>query len=75
MPIIRRILFIGLLVVPVVSIAHHAIAGRYDPTKTIEVEGVVTNLLWRNPHVQVSMRVIGENEITQDWSMSTTSSS
>ena len=73
MPISRKILFLGLLVVPVVSTAHHAVAGRYDPTKTIEVEGVVTSLLWRNPHVQVSMRVIGENEIAQDWSMATTS--
>ena len=73
MPITRKILFLGLLAVPVVSTAHHAVAGRYDPTKTIEVEGVVTSLLWRNPHVQVSMRVIGENEIAQDWSMATTS--
>ncbi|MEE3197048.1 MAG: DUF6152 family protein [Pseudomonadota bacterium] len=73
MTIIRKILFLGFLVAPVVSTAHHAIAGRYDPTKTIEVEGVVTSLLWRNPHVQVSMRVIGDNEIEQDWSMATTS--
>ena len=73
MLIARKILFIAFLGAPIVAIGHHAIAGRYDPATIIEVEGEVTSLLWRNPHVQVSMRVIGENGDLQDWDMATTS--
>ena len=70
--IVRRLFFIGLLGLPAVSGAHHAIAGNYDSTSIIEVEGEVTDLLWRNPHVQLSMRVIDENGEAQDWAMATT---
>jgi len=53
--------------------AHHAIGGNYVATDVIEVEGEVTDILWRNPHVQVEMRVTGDNGATQDWEMATTS--
>ncbi|MDH3419699.1 MAG: DUF6152 family protein [Gammaproteobacteria bacterium] len=71
--IIRRGFLLGLLGLPVVSSAHHAIAGNYDTNNVIEVEGEVTGLLWRNPHVQVSMTVIGEDGNPQQWEMATTS--
>ncbi len=70
--IIRRVFFLSLLGVPIASDAHHAVGGNYDSSTVIEVEGEVTDLLWRNPHVQVSMRVIDENGIAQDWAMATT---
>lgn len=38
----------GALAVPV--IAHHSSAPFYDPTKTVEVQGVVTKLHIKNPH-------------------------
>jgi len=71
--IIRRVFFLGLLGFPIASGAHHAVAGNYDTESVIEVEGEVTDILWRNPHVQVSMRVIDENGSSQDWDMATTS--
>ena len=70
--IIRRVFFISLLGLPIASGAHHAVSGNYDTATVIELEGEVTDLLWRNPHVQVSMRVIDENGIAQDWAMATT---
>ena len=70
--IIRRVFCLGLLGLPVVSHTHHAVGGNYDSSTVIEVEGEVTDVLWRNPHVQVSMRVIDENDIAQDWEMATT---
>ena len=57
---------------PVTS-AHHAISGSYDANSIIEIEGEVTALLWRNPHVQISMRVIGPDGVAQNWAMATTS--
>jgi hypothetical protein len=71
--IIRRVLFLGLLGLPIASSANHAIAGNYDTSNRIEVEGEVTDLLWRNPHVQLSMTVIDENGNPQQWEMATTS--
>lgn len=71
--IIHRVFFLGILCWPVVSIAHHAIAGNYDTAQEIELEGEVTEILWRNPHVQVSIRVMDESGNAQDWHMATTS--
>jgi hypothetical protein len=70
--IIGRVILLSLLGVPISSSAHHAVGGNYDSSTVIEVEGEVTDLLWRNPHVQVSMRVIDENGVPQDWAMATT---
>ena len=70
--IIGRVILLSLLGVPIASSAHHAVGGNYDSSTVIEVEGEVTDLLWRNPHVQVSMRVIDENGVPQDWAMATT---
>ena len=70
--IILRAFLLSLLGLPIASDAHHAVSGNYDSSTVIEVEGEVTDLLWRNPHVQVSMRVIDENGNAQDWAMATT---
>jgi len=71
--IVRSVLVVGILGLPLVSGAHHAVSGSYDTSRVVEVEGVVTDVLWRNPHVQVSMSVIDENGNPQDWEMATTS--
>ena len=73
MKIIGRVFFLGLFGLPTASGAHHAVAGNYDTARVIEVEGEVTDILWRNPHVQVSMRQIDETGNRQDWDMATTS--
>jgi len=69
---IRNVVFIGFLVLPFSSNAHHAVAGNYDPDTIIEVEGEITDILWRNPHPQVSMRVVAEDGEVQEWGMATT---
>jgi len=71
--IMQRVFFLSLLGLPIAGGAHHAVSGNYDTANVIEVEGEVTDILWRNPHVQVSMRVIDENGSAQDWDMATTS--
>ncbi len=69
---IRGALLLSFLGFPIASVAHHAVAGNYDSTTVIELEGEVTDLLWRNPHVQASMRVIDEDGTEQVWRMATT---
>ena len=70
--IISRLFVLSLVGLPVAGSAHHAIAGNYDAATVIEVEGEVTDVLWRNPHVQMSLRVIAEDGEVQDWEMATT---
>ena len=69
---IRRVFLLGFLGLPLAADAHHAIAGNYDAATVIELQGEVTDVLWRNPHVQLSLRVTGENGEAQDWEMATT---
>ena len=70
--IIRKVLFLCLLGLPGVSSAHHAVAGNYDSQTVIEVEGEIISLLMRNPHPQITLRVVTESGEVQDWEMATT---
>ncbi len=67
----RILVFVSLLF-PLVSVAHHNVAGRYDADSVIEVEGVVTETIWRNPHVQITMRATDDSGNEQIWDMATT---
>jgi hypothetical protein len=52
-------------------VAHHSVSAWFDTTVDMtEVEGVVTELRWQNPHVVFALRVGDE-----DWSIETLSTS
>ena len=51
--------------------AHHSVAGNFDPGTTIEVEGEITGIHWRNPHVKFSMTVTGEGGEQEEWEVET----
>ncbi len=53
--------------------AHHAVAGSYDTSQMVEVSGVVTDILWRNPHVQLSIRSTDGDGTEEIWELATTS--
>ncbi len=44
------------VVLPASGHAHHAFAGVFDMDNLVELEGEITRLMWRNPHVQFSVR-------------------
>ena len=54
-----------LLVAPLLS-AHHSRA-MFDTETLVSVEGVVTNVQWRNPHMWVTMDVPGPDGKTESW--------
>ncbi len=70
--LIRTGILLGIAGCPIKGLAHHAVAGNYDTSTLIELEGEVTDILWRNPHVQASMRVVDENGNENVWEMATT---
>ena len=53
------LLFLGLgsfaAVLP--SIAHHSVGAEFDVNATINLEGVVTNVEWLNPHIWLYLSV------------------
>ena len=66
-------LLISLLLLPLAASGHHAGAATYDPTASTEVEGVVTRIFWRNPHVHFDIRVTQSNGDTEQWDIESNS--
>ena len=48
------------------AVGHHAPA-IFDQTKTIVIEGTVTEFMWSNPHSWIHMDVVGEDGEVTDW--------
>jgi hypothetical protein len=60
---------IGLLTVGMEALhAHHSFPAQYDGNRSETVEGIVTNVQWRNPHVYFYMDVFDEKGGVAPWS-------
>jgi hypothetical protein len=53
------------------SSAHHSIAGFFSSDKFIEIEGVVTGTLWRNPHTEFEVEVTEPSGESTMWRVET----
>ncbi len=53
MHVVRSVLVA--LALPSVAAAHHSFFGRFDTQTLVELEGEVTDVLWRNPHAYFSV--------------------
>lgn len=51
--------------------AHHSRAAVYDMSSTVEVEGEVTRVLWRNPHIRFWLDVDIDGEVVE-WEIEST---
>jgi len=51
--------------------AHHSFAGFYDRNRVIEVEGVITELSWRNPHGHLGLEVTDSSGRSAQWTVET----
>ena len=65
----RLILTPGLLGLPCSLSAHHSIAAFYDRSVTAEVEGVVTSVFWRNPHIGITLLVENDQNEQEEWQL------
>jgi len=48
--------------------AHHSFPAQYDANRPETVEGMVTNVEWRNPHVYFYMDVFDDEGNVEEWS-------
>ena len=47
--------------------AHHAATGRYAPDTFGEIEGEITDIFWRNPHVRFLISRTGDDGEVEEW--------
>lgn len=51
------------------SSAHHSRYGVFETDRTIEIEGIITEVKWSNPHVQFEAEVTDSNGLAQLWTI------
>ena len=66
--IARRLPMLLLLACAPAALAHHSITGTFDATQLVEIEGTITRVLWRNPHIRLTVRVEDQGRIA-DWNI------
>ncbi|MDG2087913.1 MAG: DUF6152 family protein [Arenicellaceae bacterium] len=63
----RYLPFVLLLLVSGLARAHHSTLGFFNPEERSEVEGVLTNITWRNPHIRFTLDVTAADGTTEEW--------
>jgi hypothetical protein len=60
---------VGLLIVAVPAIAHHAFAAEYDADQPVTLKGKVTKFEWTNPHARFYIDVADEKGTVTNWNL------
>ena len=63
----RVFLFLATCSLAVCASAHHASTGRYDPNTFGTIEGEITDIFWRNPHVRLLISRTNEAGQAEEW--------
>jgi len=48
--------------------AHHPIYGKFDPDESIQINGIVTKVDWRSPHIHVFVNVASGSDVV-NWAV------
>ena len=51
---------VAFLTIPALVLAHHGVGAQFDLSMSIELQGEVERVIWRNPHVRIALRVTNE---------------
>ena len=63
------ILVAGLFIAAAPLLAHHGRGNTYNSSEIVTLQGTVTELAWRNPHVVLYMDVTDENGNVSNWGL------
>jgi len=66
------IIFCGLLMTAVPSMAHHSVAAEYDFDKPVEFKGTLVQMEWINPHAMLHLEVPAADGTKTVWIFQTT---
>jgi hypothetical protein len=50
-------------------LAHHSFTAEYDSGQKVEIQGVVTQFVWRNPHSFMMIDVTDKDGTTKSWTL------
>lgn len=49
--------------------AHHSFSATYDSSQKVEIEGLVKEFVWRNPHSFMRLDVMDKDGTTKTWTL------
>jgi hypothetical protein len=49
--------------------AHHSFSATYDSSQKVEIQGVVKEFVWRNPHSFMRIDVTEKDGTTKTWAL------
>jgi uncharacterized protein DUF6152 len=50
-------------------LAHHSFSATYDSSQKVEIEGLVKEFVWRNPHSFMRLDVADKDGTTKTWTL------
>ena len=68
-----RLMISCVLLLPLAATAHHSVTANFDEGIVLELEGEITRVFWRNPHVGFTISVEGEDGGEEFWDIESTS--
>ena len=48
-------------------LAHHGRGNTYDTSRQVEIDGTITEVLWRNPHISIFVDVTDDDGLVTNW--------
>ena len=64
---VRMIALCGAVTFAATAVAHHSPNVHFDRNDVVEIEGVLTEVEWRNPHIQLTITTRDENGSKVVW--------
>jgi Family of unknown function (DUF6152) len=49
--------------------AHHSFAAQYDESHSVAVTGIISKVIWKNPHVQLMLDVKDDSGNVKTWDL------
>lgn len=68
-PVIRAALILVMTAVGGAAVAHHSARITYDLETVIEIQGEITGVTWRNPHVRFALSSVDEDNELVTWNV------
>ena len=65
----RCSLFVSCLFMSITANAHHSFGAFYDMSQLVELEGEITAVFWRNPHIRFTIDVVDSSGAVASWKM------